>query len=299
MFGRRSAMHVASDSSYAALSRSREKLGTWGPEGASALSAGAATREREPAVTVGAGPLLLVVDDEASMQKMLRIVLCGNGFRTVEGTSAAQALAHASAYNPDLVLLDLGLPDSDGLEVARRLREWSSVPILVISARGAEQEKIAVFDAGANDYLMKPFTTGELLARIRVWLRHMARIAPDSCESVLDVGELRIDFARRLAFVAGREVHLTATEYKLFAALMRHEGCVMTSKELLTTVWGPHHSKDTQYLRNYMGRLRRLFERDPARPRYLVTETGVGYRLRDADLGGEPHGPFAAGHPSP
>jgi two-component system KDP operon response regulator KdpE len=220
------------------------------------------------------------VDDEAPIQKMLRIVLTGSGFRTVEATSAAQALAHASAYNPDLVLLDLGLPDADGLEVARRLREWSTVPILVISARGSEQEKVAVFDAGANDYLTKPFTTGELLARIRVWLRQMARVTPDSDESVLEVGELRIDLARRLAFVAGREVHLTATEYRLFAALMRHEGCVMTSRELMLAVWGPQHARDTQYLRIYMGRLRKLFEREPARPRYLVTETGVGYRLR-------------------
>jgi two-component system KDP operon response regulator KdpE len=232
------------------------------------------------APSVTAGPLVLVVDDEAPIQKMLRIILNGNGFRTVEATSAAQALAQASAYNPDLVLLDLGLPDSDGLGVARSLREWVAAPILVISARGSEQDKVSVFDAGANDYLTKPFTAGELLARIRVWLRHMARVAPSSYESVLDVGELRIDFARRLAFVAGREVHLTAIEYKLFAALMRHEGCVMTSRELLTTVWGPSHAKDTQYLRNYMGRLRRLFERDPGRPRYLVTETGAGYRLR-------------------
>ncbi len=246
------------------------------------LASGSATapREGERATTANTGPLVLVVDDEAPIQKMLRIVLRGNGFRTVEATSAAEALAHAATYNPDLVLLDLGLPDSDGLDVARRLREWATVPILVISARGSEQEKVGVFDAGANDYLTKPFTTGELLARIRVWLRQMARVTPDGDESVVEVGELRIDFARRLAFVAGREVHLTVTEYKLFAALMRHEGCVMTSKELLTTVWGPHHPKDTQYLRVYMGRLRKLFERDPARPRYLMTETGVGYRLR-------------------
>jgi two-component system KDP operon response regulator KdpE len=243
-----------------------------------------ATHEAGRATAATAGPLLLVVDDEAPIQKMLRIVLTGSGFRTVEATSAAQALAHASAYNPDIVLLDLGLPDSDGLDVARRLREWATVPILVISARGSEQEKIAVFDAGANDYLTKPFSTGELLARIRVWLRHMARVTPDSCESVVEVGDLRIDFSRRLAFVAGREVRMTATEYKLFAALMRHEGCVMTNKELLAIVWGPRHEKDAQYLRNYMGRLRRLLERDPARPRYLVTETGVGYRLRAEPL---------------
>jgi two-component system, OmpR family, KDP operon response regulator KdpE len=246
------------------------------PSGSEAI----APREAGRATTANAGPLVLVVDDEAPIQKMLRIVLTGNGFRTVEATSAAQALAHASAYNPDIVLLDLGLPDSDGLDVARRLREWTTVPILVISARGSEQEKITVFDAGANDYLTKPFTTGELLARIRVWLRHMARVTPDSHESVLEVGELRIDLARRLTFVADREVHLTPIEYKLFATLMQHEGCVMTNKDLLTAVWGPHHTKDAQYLRVYMFRLRRLFERDPARPRYLVTETGVGYRLR-------------------
>ncbi len=250
------------------------------------------------ATTATAGPLVLVVDDEASIQKMLRIVLGGNGFRTVEATSAAHALAHAAAYNPDLVLLDLGLPDADGLDVARRLRQWATFPILVISARGSEQEKVAVFDAGANDYLTKPFTTGELLARIRVWLRQMARVTPESDESAIELGELRIDLARRLAFVGGREVHLTATEYKLFATLMRHEGCVMTTKDLLTAVWGPRHANDAQYLRNYIVRLRRLFERDPAHPRYLVTETGVGYRLR-AESRESPHGAthWAQGRP--
>jgi two-component system KDP operon response regulator KdpE len=190
-----------------------------------------------------------------------------------------EALAQATAYNPDLVLLDLGLPDMDGLEVTRSLREWTQVPIVVISARGQEQDKIDALDGGADDYVTKPFGTGELLARLRVALRHSERGVGDA-ESVLEVGDLRIDLTRRQVFVAGQEVRLTPIEYKLFSVLMKHSGRVLTHRQLLKEVWGPTSLDQTQYLRVYMAQLRHKLERDPARPRYLVTEPGVGYRLR-------------------
>jgi two-component system KDP operon response regulator KdpE len=240
-------------------------------------SAAASDARQAPAT---AGPLVLVVDDERPMQKMLRIVLSSNGFRTQEATTGAEALERAAACNPDLVLLDLGLPDADGLEVTRRLREWMVAPIVVISARGMEQDKVGVLDAGANDYLTKPFAAGELLARLRVWLRQSARVDPDRDESVIEVGELRLDLGRRVVCVAGREVHLTPIEYKLFTALMRNRGRVMTHGQLLETTWGPRFVKQTQYLRVYMGHLRQKLEPDEALPRHLLTEPGVGYRLR-------------------
>jgi two-component system KDP operon response regulator KdpE len=227
-----------------------------------------------------AGPLVLVVDDEPPMRKLLRIVLGAGGLRTVEAASGAEALERAAAYNPDVVLLDLGLPDTDGIDVTRRLREWMVAPILVVSARGQERDKVAVLDAGANDFLTKPFANGELLARLRVWLRQTARAAPDSGESAIEVGELRIDLARHLVHLAGREIHLSRTEFKLLEALMRHRGCVMTHAQLLKMTWGPHCANRTQYLRVYMGHLRQKLEQDAARPRYLLTEPGVGYRLR-------------------
>jgi two-component system, OmpR family, KDP operon response regulator KdpE len=225
-----------------------------------------------------AGPLVLVVDDEAASRKLLRIVLGASGIRTIEARSGADALEHAAAYNPDLVLLDLGLPDSDGVVVLRRLREWMAAPILVISARGQEQDKVAVLDAGANDYLTKPFLSGELLARIRVWVRQTN--SADGSESVIEVGGLKVDLGRRLVSADGREVRVTPTEYKLFVTLMRNRGCVMTHRQLLAATWGPRYANQTPYLRVYMGHLRRKLEQDAARPRYLLTEPGVGYRIR-------------------
>jgi two-component system KDP operon response regulator KdpE len=227
-------------------------------------------------------PLVLVVDDERAMQKLLHVVLTAHGLRTVEALSGSEALERAATYNPDLVLLDLGLPDADGVDVAKRLREWMAAPIVVVSARGHEQDKVAVLDAGGNDYLTKPFANSELLARIRVWLRQTARVAANSSETVVEVGELRVDLGRRIVTVAGREVHLTPIEYKLFATLMRHSGRVMTHRQLLELAWGRNYGNETQYLRVYMGRLRRKLEHDAAVPRYLLTEPGVGYRLRDA-----------------
>jgi two-component system, OmpR family, KDP operon response regulator KdpE len=226
------------------------------------------------------GPLVLVVEDEPQMRRFLRATLSSHGYRVVEAETAAGGVAQATGYTPDLVLLDLGLPDGDGLLVTRRLREWSSVPILVLSARGRESDKVEALDAGADDYLTKPFGSGELLARMRVALRHAARGAQESADPVFTLGPLRVDLARRQVFRAEQEVHLTPNEYKLLVALVRNAGKVITQRELLKEVWGPNSIGQPHYLRVYMGQLRHKLEENPARPRYLVTEPGVGYRLR-------------------
>jgi two-component system KDP operon response regulator KdpE len=197
----------------------------------------------------------------------------------VEATTGEQALVEAATRAPDLVLLDLGLPDLDGVEVARRLREWSAVPIVVLSARGQENDKILALDAGADDYLTKPFGTGELLARMRVALRHADRVAAGLGDSAVETGDLRVDLAARRVLVRGVEVRLTRTEFNLLAALAKHAGKVLTHRQLLQEVWGPGSTGQSHYLRVYMGQLRHKIEQDAARPRYLLTETGVGYRL--------------------
>jgi len=225
-------------------------------------------------------PLLLVVEDDPQMRKFLRASLSSHGYRLIEAVNGAEGLSQAASYNPDLVLLDLGLPDIDGLAVTARLREWASVPIIVISARGQEDDKIHALDSGADDYLTKPFGTGELLARIRVALRHSARTRQERSEPILTVGELSVDLDKRSVHVAGKEVHLTPIEYKLLATLLKNAGKVLTHRQLLKEVWGPGYANNTQYLRVYMVQLRHKLERDAARPRYLVTEPGVGYRLR-------------------
>jgi two-component system KDP operon response regulator KdpE len=224
-------------------------------------------------------PLVLLIEDEPQMRRFLRAALESHDYRLVEATTAREGLAQATARSPDIILLDLGLPDGDGIDLARRIREWSATPIVVISARGREQDKVAALDAGADDYLTKPFGTEELLARLRVALRHAARAAaPD--ESVFTVGELRVDLAARQVFAGGAEVHLTPTEYKLLTALVRDAGKVVTHRQLLNGVWGPNAVEHTHYLRVYMTQLRHKLEQDPTRPRYLQTEAGVGYRLR-------------------
>ncbi|MBI2393563.1 MAG: response regulator [Deltaproteobacteria bacterium] len=229
------------------------------------------------------GPLVLLVEDEAHMRRFLRASLTAHGYRLVETATAAEAMRQAKAYNPDLVILDLGLPDRPGGEVIRALREWSAAPIVVISARGQEQDKIDALDGGADDYLTKPFGTGELLARLRVALRRAERVGQEA-ETTLSMGDVSIDFTKRVVTVSGREVHLTPIEYKLLAALGRNAGMVLTHRQLLEQVWGPTYVDQTQYLRVYMAQLRHKIEADPARPRHLVTEPGVGYRLRvDSD----------------
>jgi two-component system KDP operon response regulator KdpE len=225
------------------------------------------------------GPLVLVVDDEPPVRKFLRASLGGAGYRLVESDTGSDALAQAAARNPDVVLLDLGLPDMDGLEVTRRLREWTRTPIIVLSARGREQDKVDALDAGADDYLTKPFGVAELLARLRVALRHRDVVEAGG-SSVFTCGDLVVDLGRRHVTVSGQEIHLTPTEYNLLAILVRHAGKVVTHRQLLKEAWGPNHTTHTQYLRVYMGQLRRKLERDPARPRWLTTEPGVGYRLR-------------------
>jgi two-component system, OmpR family, KDP operon response regulator KdpE len=227
-----------------------------------------------------AGPLVLVVEDESQVRRFLRPALEGQGYRVVEATTAAAAIVEATTHNPDVVLLDLGLPDGDGIEVTRRLREWSTAPIIVISARGQEADKVKALDAGADDYLTKPFGTGELLARLRVAQRHSARFKDDTRDPVFEGGGLRVDLGRREVLRDGEEIHLTPLEYKLLATLVRYSGKVITHRQLLKEVWGPGSVNETQYLRVYMAQLRHKIERNPARPQLLVTETGVGYRLR-------------------
>jgi two-component system KDP operon response regulator KdpE len=224
-------------------------------------------------------PLVLVVEDESPIRRFLRAALA-EAYRFNEAESGEEGLRVAVAQPPDLVVLDLGLPDIDGLEVIKRLREWSSAPIIVLSARGQEHDKVAALDAGADDYLTKPFGVGELLARVRVALRHAAR-AGDGDGTQIRIDQLLVDLGARRVFVGEREVHLTPLEYRLLVTLARHTGKVLTHRFLLKEVWGPGEAAETHYLRVYMAALRRKIEIDPARPRYLLTEQGVGYRLAD------------------
>lgn len=225
------------------------------------------------------GPLILIIEDEPQMRRFLRVSLSGDGYRVHEADTGEDGLAQASARNPDLILLDLGLPDLDGITVTERLRAWARLPIIVISARGQEEDKVRALDAGADDYVTKPFGVGELLARIRVALRHRAVSA--SGQTRFTFGELEVDLERRRIVVRGQEVHLTPIEYKLLAALVNHAGRVVTHRQLLREVWGPGASEQLHYLRVYMGQLRHKLEANPSRPAYLVTEAGVGYRLKD------------------
>jgi two-component system KDP operon response regulator KdpE len=225
-------------------------------------------------------PLVLLVEDETHMRKFVRIALMNNGYQIIEACTGEEAVSLAAAHTPDLIVLDLGLPDIDGFEVTRRLREWSEVPVIVLSARGQEQDKVRALNGGADDYLTKPFGPAELVARLAVAFRHAARSRTDAFGSVIVAGDLRIDLARRVVFVRDSEVHLTPIEYRLLATLAKHAGMVLTQRQLLREVWGPGEGHQTQALRVHMAQLRRKVERDSARPRYLVTEPGVGYRLK-------------------
>jgi two-component system, OmpR family, KDP operon response regulator KdpE len=231
-----------------------------------------------------AEPVILVVEDEPQMLRFLRVSLGAHGYHVVEATTGSQGMAEAAARNPDVILLDLGLPDVDGLEVTHRLREWTRTPIIVISARGHDKDKVQALDQGADDYLTKPFSVDELLARIRVALRHVAESTSGSKEPVFSVGELRVDLTRREVSLGGQEIHLTPTEYRLLTTLIKYAGRVVTHRQLLKEVWGPSYVEQTHYLRVYMGQLRQKLEREPARPQYLMNEPGVGYRLKVQDL---------------
>jgi two-component system KDP operon response regulator KdpE len=228
------------------------------------------------------GPLVLLVEDELQMRRFLRTTLRVHEYQVVEAGTAREALMQAAGRNPDLILLDLGLPDGDGLEVARQIRRSAQVPIIVISARGQEHDKVAALDLGADDYLTKPFGVQELLARVRVALRH-ASPPSGSPAPVFESGELRVDLESRVVWRGGGEVHLTPTEYKLLSTLVRQAGKVLTHRQLLHQVWGANYEGQTHYLRVYMAQLRQKLERDSARPRLLLTEPGVGYRLITRD----------------
>lgn len=225
-------------------------------------------------------PVAVVIEDDAQIRRFLKAALEENGFEYVEAESARKGLVRCETRMPDLIILDLGLPDLDGLEVIGTVRKWSKVPIVVLSARGREQDKVTALDAGADDYLTKPFGVEELLARIRVALRHAARAGSPEADAVFRHEDLEVDLERRLVFVSGNEVHLTPIEYRLLSTLVKHAGKVLTHRQILVEVWGPNAESEHQYLRVYMNQLRHKLEPEPARPRYLVTETGVGYRLK-------------------
>ena len=224
-------------------------------------------------------PLILVIEDDPQIRRFLRATLAAEDYQFHEAVTAAEGIAQAAARQPDLVLLDLGLPDRDGLDVIREIRSWSQMPIVVLSARGQEKDKIDALDLGADDYVAKPFAVGELLARIRATLRRAAPLAPDGVDPIVRFGNVQADFEKRLITVGGQEVHLTPNEYKLLQVLTKHAGRVVTQRQLLNEVWGPQHTEQAQYLRVYIAQLRRKLERNPARPKYLQTEPGVGYRL--------------------
>jgi two-component system KDP operon response regulator KdpE len=225
------------------------------------------------------GLTLLVIDDEPQVLRFLRTSLASTGHKLFEAATGAAGLAEAASHHPDVILLDLGLPDIDGIEVTRRLREWTDTPIIVLSARGQDQDKIGALDAGADDYLTKPFSLPELLARIRVAARHASQLG-DKKDNVFTLGDLRVDRSSRVVTVAGDEVRLTPIEYKLLITLARKAGRVLTYQQLLKDVWGPRYATQKQYLHVYMGHLRSKLEHDPARPRFLLTEPGIGYRLK-------------------
>jgi len=224
-------------------------------------------------------PLVLIVEDEPPLRRLLRTSLRSHGFRLIEAGTAEQALLAVKENRPELMLLDLGLPDVDGIDLTRRLREWTETPIVVISARGREEDKVRAFEAGADDYLTKPFGVKELLARMRVALKHAAREAAQTT-SVLELGRLKVDLDARVVTVAGREIHLTPIEYKCLVLLARHSGKVLTYERILREVWGPASARETHYVRVRMAELRKKLELDPAHPRILVTEPGIGYRLK-------------------
>ena len=224
-------------------------------------------------------PVVVLIEDEPQIRRFLRATLTGQGYRLFEATTGADGLVEVGSRQPDVVIVDLGLPDIDGIDVIRRLREWTAVPIIVLSARGQERDKVTALDVGADDYVSKPFGADELLARIRVALRHTAGASHEGDDATFRVGELKMDLLRRQVFVGDREVRLTPIEYKLLAALVRHAGKVVTHAQLLRDVWGPTHTDQAHYVRVYLAHLRHKLETEPARPRYLLTEPGVGYRL--------------------
>jgi len=235
---------------------------------------------KEAVVGPPGGFQILVVEDDEQMRRFLRVTLSVNGYHVTEATTGAEALAIAQSRRPDLIVLDLGLPDLDGVAVVDKLRQWFNSPIVVVSARQHEGDKVQALDAGANDYLTKPFGTSELLARIRAALRQSNRIGTEPEQGVFTCGELRVDRDRYEVSVRGQSVKLTPLEYRLLHTLIRHAGKVVTRRQLLREVWGETHLDEAHYVRVYMSSLRRKLEANPARPQFLITEQNVGYRLR-------------------
>lgn len=222
---------------------------------------------------------ILLIEDDQGARHFLHLALTAHGFRVSEALTGSAGLSQVAAEPPDLILLDLGLPDMDGLGVTRRLREWTATPIIVLSGKRQEADKVAALDSGADDYLTKPYGVDELLARIRVALRHVERASAKQEEPLFTVGNIQVNLAQRQVFVGGAEVTLTPTEYGLLAALVRQAGQVLTHRQLLKTVWGANYARETNYVRIYIKHLRRKLEADPSQPRYLLSEPGVGYRL--------------------
>jgi two-component system KDP operon response regulator KdpE len=228
------------------------------------------------------GPRILVIDDEPQILRALRTILSAHQYQVTVAQTGEQGLALAAAEQPDLIILDLGLPDLDGITVCARLREWTQTPIIILSVRNQERDKVKALDQGADDYLVKPFGIEELLARIRVALRHQAT-SQGSAEPVITAGPLEIDLARHIVTLEGAEVKLTATEFKLLAYLASHTGRVLTHQNILNNVWGPEYLDNVEYLRVFMSQLRKKIETDPKQPRYLLSEPGVGYRFITED----------------
>jgi two-component system KDP operon response regulator KdpE len=224
--------------------------------------------------------IILLIEDERQMRRFLRVTLQSEKYGVLEAETADDGLSQAATRNPDVVLLDLGLPDMDGLLVIEKLREWTAVPVIVISAREQEGDKIKALDRGADDYLTKPFGAGELLARIRVALRHAAPKSKDHGEAFFVAEDLRIDFLKRQVYCGTREIHLTPIEYRLLTVLVRNAGRVMTHRQILKEVWGPPYVEQTHYLRVFMNQLRKKIEADSTRPRFLLNEPGIGYRFK-------------------
>ncbi|MBS3953356.1 MAG: response regulator [Methylomicrobium sp.] len=223
--------------------------------------------------------VIIVIEDDPAIRRFLRTGLSSQGFSVFEADTGKQGIIEAGIRKPDLIILDLGLPDMDGSQVIKAIREWSSIPIIILSARSSEQTKIDALDAGADDYLTKPFGFGELLARIRVALRHASRSLASEAE-VFTSGNLKIDVLNRIVNVDGTEVHLTPIQFRLLSVLVQHAGKVLTHKQILKEVWGPSYQENAHYLRIYMSQLRHKLETDPTQPQHLLTESGVGYRLK-------------------
>ncbi|OCQ51764.1 KDP operon transcriptional regulatory protein KdpE [Photorhabdus australis subsp. thailandensis] len=228
-------------------------------------------------MTITSNSTILIIEDEKEIRRFVRLALEGEGCRVFESDTLKRGLIEAGTRKPDLIILDLGLPDGDGINLIRDLRQWSSIPVIVLSARDTETVKVAALDAGADDYLSKPFGISELLARVRVALRHFARTNQE--ESIVHFSDVTVDLVNRRITKNEKELHLTPIEFRLLGELLANSGKVLTQRQLLNQVWGPNYVEHNHYLRIYMGHLRQKLETDPTRPKHLLTETGVGYRF--------------------